>query len=301
MRALVYLGSKGGASTISQQLARQLFIGVRDKEDKVNAIFQKVKEWVLAIRLERQYTKEEIIAMYFNIYDFNNNADGIKSAASIYFNKTADSLNIEESAMLVGMFKNSSLYNPRRNAEGTTNRRNVVLSQMHKYGYISEKLKDSLQKRPLNLEYTPQSHKTGLATYFRAYIKSELKNWIKNNPKSDGTKYDLYRDGLKIYTTIDSRMQTYAEQAVVAHMKNLQAAFDKQNTPAQNPTAPFIGLEEEEIDALMKRSIRQSERWRHMRYDLKKSKKEIETSFYEPVPMKIFSWKGEDRHRYEAH
>ena len=293
LRALVYLGSKGGASTISQQLARQLFIGVRDKEDKVNAIFQKVKEWVLAIRLERQYTKEEIIAMYFNIYDFNNNADGIKSAASIYFNKTADSLSIEESAMLVGMFKNSSLYNPRRNIEGTTNRRNVVLSQMHKYGYISQQLKDSLQKRPLNLEYTPQSHKTGLATYFRAYIKSELKKWINNNPKSDGTKYDLYRDGLKIYTTIDSRMQNYAEQAVVAHMKNLQAAFDKQNTPTENPTAPFIGLEQEEIDALMKRSMRQSERWRHMRYDLKKNKKEIEASFYEPVAMKIFSWKGE--------
>ena len=293
LRALVYLGSKGGASTISQQLARQLFIGVRDKEDKVNAIFQKVKEWVLAIRLERQYTKEEIIAMYFNIYDFNNNADGIKSAASIYFNKTADSLSIEESAMLVGMFKNSSLYNPRRNTEGTTNRRNVVLSQMHKYGYISQQLKDSLQKRPLNLEYTPQSHKTGLATYFRAYIKSELKKWINNNPKSDGTKYDLYRDGLKIYTTIDSRMQNYAEQAVVAHMKNLQAAFDKQNTPKENPTAPFIGLEQEEIDALMKRSMRQSERWRHMRYDLKKNKKEIEASFYEPVAMKIFSWKGE--------
>ena len=293
LRALVYLGSKGGASTISQQLARQLFIGVRDKEDKVNAIFQKVKEWVLAIRLERQYTKDEIIAMYFNIYDFNNNADGIKSAASIYFNKTADSLSIEESAMLVGMFKNSSLYNPRRNTEGTTNRRNVVLSQMHKYGYISQQLKDSLQKRPLNLEYTPQSHKTGLATYFRAYIKSELKKWINNNPKSDGTKYDLYRDGLKIYTTIDSRMQNYAEQAVVAHMKNLQAAFDKQNTPKENPTAPFIGLEQEEIDALMKRSMRQSERWRHMRYDLKKNKKEIEASFYEPVAMKIFSWKGE--------
>ena len=293
LRALVYLGSKGGASTISQQLARQLFIGVRDKEDKVNAIFQKVKEWVLAIRLERQYTKDEIIAMYFNIYDFNNNADGIKSAASIYFNKTADSLSIEESAMLVGMFKNSSLYNPRRNTEGTTNRRNVVLSQMHKYGYISQQLKDSLQKRPLNLEYTPQSHKTGLATYFRAYIKSELKKWINNNPKSDGTKYDLYRDGLKIYTTIDSRMQNYAEQAVVAHMKNLQAAFDKQNTPKENPTAPFIGLEQEEIDALMKRSMRQSERWRHMRFDLKKNKKEIEASFYEPVAMKIFSWKGE--------
>ena len=293
LRALVYLGSKGGASTISQQLARQLFIGVRDKEDKVNAIFQKVKEWVLAIRLERQYTKDEIIAMYFNIYDFNNNADGIKSAASIYFNKTADSLSIEESAMLVGMFKNSSLYNPRRNTEGTTNRRNVVLSQMHKYGYISQQLNDSLQKRPLNLEYTPQSHKTGLATYFRAYIKSELKKWINNNPKSDGTKYDLYRDGLKIYTTIDSRMQNYAEQAVVAHMKNLQAAFDKQNTPKENPTAPFIGLEQEEIDALMKRSMRQSERWRHMRYDLKKNKKEIEASFYEPVAMKIFSWKGE--------
>lgn len=292
LRALIYLGSKGGASTISQQLAKQLF-NKREGANTLNKITQKIREWVIATRLERQYTKEEIIAMYFNIYDFNNNADGIKSASNIYFNKSADSLSIEESAMLVGMFKNSSLYNPRRNEEGTTNRRNVVLSQMYKYGFISEQMKDSLQKLPIELNYTPQSHKTGLATYFRAYIKNELKHWINNNPKPDGTNYDIYRDGLKIYTTIDSRMQAYAEQAVVAHMKNLQAAFDKQNTPQNNPTAPFIGLEKEEIEALMKRSMRQSERWRHMRYDLKKDKKEIEASFYEPVAMKIFSWKGE--------
>lgn len=292
LRALIYLGSKGGASTISQQLAKQLF-NKREGANTLNKITQKIREWVIATRLERQYTKEEIIAMYFNIYDFNNNADGIKSASNIYFNKSADSLTIEESAMLVGMFKNSSLYNPRRNEEGTTNRRNVVLSQMYKYGYISEQMKDSLQKLPIELNYTPQSHKTGLATYFRAYIKNELKHWINNNPKLDGTNYDIYRDGLKIYTTIDSRMQAYAEQAVVAHMKNLQAAFDKQNTPQNNPTAPFIGLEKEEIEALMKRSMRQSERWRHLRYDLKKDKKEIEASFYEPVAMKIYSWKGE--------
>lgn len=213
LRAFVFLGKKGGASTISQQLARQLFVGVRSK-NKLETVIQKVKEWVIATRLERQYTKEEIIAQYFNIYDFGNNADGIRSASRIYFGKEPKDLSINESAMLVGMFKNSSLYNPRpkRNPEGTKNRRNVVLAQMAKYGYIEENLKDSLQKQPLALNYSPESHREGIATYFRSYLRSYMKEWVNSpeNRKPNGDKYNIYKDGLKIYTTIDSRMQTFA-------------------------------------------------------------------------------------------
>lgn len=293
MRAVVYMGSKGGASTISQQLARQLFIGVRSK--KFDKYTQKIKEWVIATRLERQYTKEEIIAMYFNIYDFGNNADGIRSAAKIYFGKEPMELDVKESAMLVGMFKNSSLYNPRphRNPKGTKNRRNVVLEQMFKYGYIDENVKDSLKLTELDLNYSPESHREGLATYFRAYLSDFMKQWIKDNPKPDGSKYSLYNDGLKIYTTLDSRMQQYAEDAVQQHMPKLQAEFDNQNTKERNPTKPFLDLKQEEIESLLKRSMRQSERWRHMKYDLGKTEEEIIASFDKPVQMEIFSWKGE--------
>ena len=209
LRAFAFLGKKGGASTISQQLARQLFVGVRSK-NKLETATQKIKEWVIATRLERQYTKEEIIAQYFNIYDFGNNADGIRSASRIYFGKEPKALSIDESAMLVGMFKNSSLYNPRpkRNPEGTKNRRNVVLSQMAKYGFIKEKLKDSLQQLPLGLNYSPESHREGIATYFRAYLRRFMKEWVNNpqNTKPNGDKYNIYKDGLKIHTTIDARM-----------------------------------------------------------------------------------------------
>lgn len=293
MRALVYMGSKGGASTISQQLARQLFIGVRSK--KFDKYTQKIKEWVIATRLERQYTKEEIIAMYFNIYDFGNNADGIRSAAKIYFGKEPMELNVKESAMLVGMFKNSSLYNPRphRNPKGTKNRRNVVLEQMYKYGYIDENVKDSLKLTELDLNYSPESHREGLATYFRAYLSDFMKQWIKDNPKPDGSEYSLYNDGLKIYTTLDSRMQQYAEDAVQQHMPKLQAEFDNQNTKERNPTTPFLDLKQVEIESLLKRGMRQSERWRHMKYDLGKTEEEIIASFDKPVQMEIFSWKGE--------
>ncbi len=293
MRAVVYMGSKGGASTISQQLARQLFIGVRSK--KFDKYTQKIKEWVIATRLERQYTKEEIIAMYFNIYDFGNNADGIRSAAKIYFGKEPMELDVKESAMLVGMFKNSSLYNPRphRNPKGTKNRRNVVLEQMFKYGYIDENVKDSLKLTELDLNYSPESHREGLATYFRAYLSDFMKQWIKDNPKPDGSKYSLYNDGLKIYTTLDSRMQQYAEDAVQQHMPKLQAEFDNQNTKERNPTKPFLDLKQVEIESLLKRSMRQSERWRHMKYDLGKTEEEIIASFDKPVQMEIFSWKGE--------
>ncbi|GAA4967132.1 penicillin-binding protein 1A [Algibacter aquimarinus] len=290
LRAFFFLGGKGGASTISQQLSRQLFVGVASP-NTISRLTQKIKEWVIATRLERQYTKEEIMAQYFNIYDFGNNGDGIRSASSIYFDKEPKDLSLKESAMLVGMFKNSSLYNPRRNPIGVKNRRNVVLAQMEKYGYITEAVKDSLQKTELDLKYTPQSHRDGIATYFRGYLDGFMKDWIKENPKPDGTKWNLYNDGLKIYTTIDSRMQKYAEDAVQQHMPRLQAEFFHQNTPERNPTAPFLDLEKEEVEALMKRGMRQSERRRHMKYDLKKSDKEIEASFYKPTQMSVFAWK----------
>ena len=273
-RAIVKLGKGGGASTISQQLAKQLFHG-EGSRNKVGRITQKIKEWVIATRLERQYTKEEIIAQYFNIYDFGNNADGIRSASRIYFGKEPKDLSIDESAMLVGMFKNSSLYNPRpkRNPVGTKNRRNVVLSQMAKYGFLEETLKDSLQQLPLGLNYSPESHREGIATYFRAYLRGFMKEWVNNpqNTKPNGNKYNIYKDGLKIYATLDSRMQTFAESATKEHMANLQAEFFVQNTPRRNRTAPFRDLKSKEIKNLLNSSMRRSERWRKMKYDLQKS------------------------------
>lgn len=296
LRAFVKMGKGGGASTISQQLAKQLFHGEGSK-NLIERILQKIKEWIIATRLERQYTKEEIIAQYFNIYDFGNNADGIRSASSIYFDKEPHELDIKESAMLVGMFKNSSLYNPRphRNPQGTKNRRNVVLSQMERYGYITEAVKDSLQKLDLGLRYSPQSHRDGTATYFRAYLQGIMKAWVNDddNRKPDGNKYNIYKDGLKIYTTIDSRMQKYAEEAVKEHMPRLQAEFFNQNTKQRNPTTPFLELTYGAIDTLLRRSMRQSERWRHMKYDLKKDDDEIKKSFYQPVKMTVFSWDGD--------
>lgn len=294
LRAIVKLGKGGGASTISQQLAKQLFHG-EGSRSTLGRITQKIKEWIIAIRLERQYTKEEIIAQYFNIYDFGNNADGIRSAARIYFGKEPKELDLKESAMLVGMFKNSSLYNPRpeRNPVGVKNRRNVVLSQMEKYGYIDETVKDSVQSLDLGLNYSPESHREGIATYFREYLRGFMKDWIKENPAPDGSKYNIYKDGLKIYTTIDSRMQKYAEEAIMEHMPRLQAEFFHQNTPRRNPTAPFLDLTYGAIDTLMRGSIRQSERWRKMKYDLRKPDEEIKASFYEPIKMSVFSW-GED-------
>lgn len=288
IRAFVFLGSKGGASTISQQLARQLFVGVRSR-NKFEAITQKIKEWVIATRLERNYTKEEIIAMYMNIYDFHYNADGIRSAARIYFGKEPSQLRIEESAMLVGMLKNSSLYNPIRREELVKNRRNTVLGQMAKYGYISEKEKDSLQALKMNINFNPESHREGLATYFRMYLQRWLNNWIEENPKSDGTDYNIYLDGLKVYTTIDSRMQRHAEEAVEAHMKRLQAEFFVQNTPERNPTTPFLDLETNEIESIMERAMKNSARWRAMKRK-GASENEIRASFKEKAEMTVFDW-----------
>ena len=277
VRAFAYLGSKGGASTISQQLARQLFVGVRSRS-KFDAIKQKIKEWVLAIRLERSYTKEEIISMYFNIYDFGNNADGIRSAARIYFGKEPKDLKIEESAMLVGMFKNSSLFNPLRREEMVKTRRDVVLAQMAKYDYITEVEKDSLQAMKMDINYNPETHSVGLATYFRMYLQRFMKDWIDKNPKpaigDEPDKYNLYLDGLKIYTTIDSKMQANAEEAVNEHMTKLQAEFFHQNTPDRNKTAPFLDITPEETKAIMERAMKNSDRWKIMKSE-GKSEKEI--------------------------
>ncbi len=294
LRAFAYLGSKGGASTISQQLARQLFVGVRSRS-KLDAIKQKLKEWVLAIRLERSYTKEEIISMYLNIYDFGNNADGIRSAARIYFGKEPKDLKVEESAMLVGMLQNSSLFNPLRREELTLNKRNVVLGQMAKYDYITEAEKDSLQAMKMDINYNPESHREGLATYFRMYLHRFMKDWIDKNPKpameGERDRYNLYLDGLKIYTTIDSKMQANAEEAVNEHMTKLQAEFFHQNTPDRNPTAPFLDLTPEETNGIMERAIKTSERWRIMK-DQGKSEKEIRESFTKKTEMTVFDWKS---------
>ncbi|MGB2398128.1 MAG: transglycosylase domain-containing protein, partial [Flavobacteriaceae bacterium] len=252
----------------------------------------KIKEWVLAVKLERRYTKEEIIAMYLNIYDFGYQADGIQSAAKIYFNKSPMTLSIEEGATLIGMLKNSSLFNPKRRPERTQQRRNVVFQQMYRNDFLTEQERDSLQSLPLTLEFTPESHREGLATYFRAYIRTYMQKWVQENPRPNGEKYNIYRDGLRIFTTLDSRLQALGESAMETHMQNLQAEFFRQNTEELNPTAPFLELREGEIDTLLERSARRSERWRAMRAS-GKDEETIWASFKVPTPMTVFSWKGD--------
>ncbi|MCO5724279.1 penicillin-binding protein 1A [Robiginitalea marina] len=299
LRALIFLGQKGGASTISQQLARQLFVGVRSK-NVVEAVLQKVKEWVIATRLERSYTKEEIIAMYLNIYDFNYNADGIRSAARIYFGKEPRDLKTEESAVLVGMLKNSSLYNPIRREQLVLDRRNTVLAQMAKYDYITEAERDSLSALKMDINFNPENHREGLATYFRMYLQGWLKDWISKNPRpareGERDTWNIYLDGLKVYTTIDSRMQAHAEQAVQEHMKNLQKEFFVQQTRERNPTTPFLDLTPEEIEGILERAMKNSDRWRAMARE-GKSEKEIRASFREPAEMTVFDWNAPTREK----
>ncbi|WP_025742851.1 penicillin-binding protein 1A [Aquimarina pacifica] len=294
LRAITFLGTRGGASTITQQLAKLLFSGGGSK-NIWERIKQKIQEWVIATRLERQYTKKEIIAMYLNKYDFLNQAIGISSASRIYFGKHPKDLKIEEAAVLVGMLKNSSLFNPLRRPEMVRTRRNVVLKQMEKYEYITEKEKERLQALPLELDYSPEGHNDGTATYFREYVRSWMSNWVKNNPKGEDEEgepdyYDIYRDGLRINVTIDSRMQKYAEEAVAAHMSNLQKEFNKQEK--NNKTSPFRNLTKDEIKGILNRGIRSSARRKKM-LSQGKSEEEILASFDKKTEMKIFSWKGE--------
>ena len=310
--------SAGGGSTISQQLAKMLF----PRESDLNVFelaIRKFREWVIAVRLEKSYTKEEILTMYLNKYDFLNLAVGISSAADIYFQVPLDSLKVEQAAMLVGMAKNSSYYNPVRRPELTLNRRNVVLSQMYKYDKITREECDSLKKLPLGLNFKRVDHKEGLATYFREYLRlfmtankpdrkryrdlsqfrldsiawetNPLYGWCKKNVKVDGSHYDLYSDGLKIYTTLDSRMQKYAEEAVREHLsQDLQPLFDKEKVKKLRP--PFSNdMTPAEIEEVLDRSIRQSERYRvlskqGMSFD------EIRKTFDQPLEMQVFTWSG---------
>ena len=318
LRAIIKMGKAGGGSTITQQLAKQLW------SPRANNIFeralQKPIEWVIATKLERLYSKEEILTMYLNQFDFLYNAVGIKSAAQVYFSTTPDQLTIEEAAMLVGMCKNPSMYNPRRRPERALNRRNTVLDQMCKYGYLSTQECDSLQALPVDIKYQSVDHKQGLAPYFREYLRQiltakepkksnysewnahqydiDMRLWRENplygfcnkNHKPDGTPYDLYHDGLRIYTTIDSRMQKYAEEAVSEHMQDLQKSFFREKR--KKSYAPFSkDLTEEDIDGIMHRSMRQTDRYR----GLKKqglNENDIRKVFNTPVTMRVFSYDG---------
>ena len=310
--------SAGGGSTISQQLAKMLF----PRESDLNVFELAIRifrEWVIAVRLEKSYTKEEILTMYLNKYDFLNLAVGISSAADIYFQVPLDSLKVEQAAMLIGMAKNSSYYNPVRRPELTLNRRNVVLSQMYKYDKITREECDSLKKLPLGLNFKRVDHKEGLATYFREYLRlfmtankpdrkryrdlsqfrldsvawktNPLYGWCKKNVKVDGSHYDLYSDGLKIYTTLDSRMQKYAEEAVREHLsQDLQPLFDKEKVKKHRP--PFSNdMTPTEIEEVLDRSIRQSERYRVLSKQ-GMSFKEIRKTFDQPLKMQVFTWNG---------
>ncbi len=287
--AAIKLGSNGGASTLTQQLAKLLFHGEGSRFLPLR-IIQKAKEWIIAIKLERQYTKNEIIAMYFNKADFVNTAVGIRSAAKVYFGKEPRDLTIDEGAMLVGMLTNPSLYNPVRRLEKVQKRRNIVLGQMVRNGYLEESAKKILEKKPIVLHFQPESHTDGIGTYFREYLRDFMKNWVKENKKSDGTEYDIYKDGLKIYTTIDSRMQTYAEEAMKEHLPNLQEELSSQQK--ENKNAPFVNISEVETKKLMMKAMKNSSRWKLMEAQ-DKSEAEIIKSFGVKTKMKVFTWKGE--------
>ena len=287
--AAIKLGSNGGASTLTQQLAKLLFHGEGSKFLPFRLV-QKVKEWIIAIKLERQYTKNEIIAMYLNKADFVNTAVGIRSAAKVYFGKEPRDLTIDEGAMLIGMLTNPSLFNPVRRPEKVQKRRNIVLGQMVRNGFLEEAAKVSLEKKPIVLHFQPESHIDGIGTYFREYLREYMKNWTKENKKSDGSEFDIYKDGLKIYTTIDSRMQLYAEEAVKDHLSNLQKELDVQHKTSKNQ--PFVNISEDETNKLLMKAMKSSERWRLLKAQ-DKNDEEIIKSFSIKTKMKVFTWKGE--------
>ena len=282
----------GGGSTLTQQLAKMTF--PREKKmSKFKMTIQKIKEWIIAARLERQYTKEELIAMYLNKFDFINNAVGIQSAARIYFSTSPDSLKIEQAAMLVGMEKNPSLFNPAsaKRKQNALDRRNVVLFQMKTYNYITQHQYDSLKNLPLVLKFKPENPDEGLASYFREYLRDNfLRKWCEEHPKPDGTKYDIYKDGLKIYTTIDSRLQKYGEEAVEENCKFLQPLFFKELKNRRNPPFDFR-ISKAESNELINTSMRRSDRYITMKEE-GASEDDITKAFNTPIPMTVFTWKN---------
>ena len=269
VRAVSYLGSKGGASTITQQLAKMLFTEQKSA-NKIRRVVQKLKEWIIASKLERYYTKNEIVAMYFNRFDFVNNAVGVNSAAQVYFNCKPDSLEIHEAAMLVGMAKNPSLFNPIRRPDTTLQRRNVVLGQMVRNKFISQPEFDSLSQLPLGIDYQSVDHNEGIAPYFRETLRSKvtevLNTRVKDSDeylyaKPDGEAYDVYRDGLKIYTTLNYKMQEYAENAVATYLgEYLQKEFSSQLLKRKN--FPFASLSDDQVESVMSTARKRSERYR---------------------------------------
>jgi len=315
-RGVLRQRTAGGGSTLTQQLAKQLYTEVAGSS--LERLFQKPIEWVIAVKLEKYYTKEEILTMYLNKYDFGNNAIGIKTATNTYFAKEPSELSPEEAATLVGMCKNSSLYNPIRRPELSRQRRNVVLGQMEKNGYLSHEEADEYRAKDLVLNYRRVDHKTGLAPYFREYLrgvmtatKPERKNyrgwqeqkwyedsldwatnplygWCNKNLKKDGKPYNVYTDGLKIHVTIDSRMQRYAEEAVDEHVKGyLQPRFFKTKQGKKN--APYDNLSKSEIEASLTRAMKQTERYRLMS-KAGHSDAAIRDSFDVVQPMQLYSY-----------
>jgi len=287
-RAVLKPGS-GGASTITQQLAKMLFTG-RASKNIFKRLLQKAKEWVVATKLEKQYTKDEIIAMYLNKYDFLNQAVGIRSASRIYFGKEPKELKIGQAAMLVGMLKNSSYFNPLRRAAKVKQRRNVVLKQMTRSNFITTVEKDSLQKLDLGLDIHKESHKDGSATYFRGHLQKIMRTWVQEHPKPNGEQYNIFEDGLKIFVTIDSRMQQYAEEAIDEHMSNLQSYFFKEQK--SNKLAPFYDLEKSQINTILNRAKKNSDRYKRLK-SAGKSTKYIAKVFDKKTKMKVFSYKGD--------
>jgi len=275
------IGKKRGSSTITQQLAKNLF--PRKKQNIFNIGIIKLKEWLTAVKIERNYTKEEIITMYFNTVDFGSNSYGIKAASKTYFSKTPIKLSIDESALLVGILKGTTVFSPIKNPERAIKRRNVVLEQMEKYGFISEAQLTENTSKELNLQFQSPDHNQGAATYFREYVRQEVTAWCKENKKADGETYDIYRDGLKIYTTIDSRMQAYAEAAVKEHLTYLQAEFYK-HWKGKTPWG-------ENTDIILT-SMRRSDRYQQLKEE-GIAETEIKKIFDTPIKMTLFSWAGD--------
>jgi penicillin-binding protein 1A len=283
--------SSGGGSTLSQQLAKMMF--PRQKLSKPKMILQKLKEWIIAARLEKNFTKDEILALYLNKFDFLNQAVGVKSAAQIYFNRNQDSLEIQQAAMLIGMAKNPSLFNPIKKADTTLHRRNVVMMQMVNNGFLSKEKYDSLKLLPLGVVYHAENHNDGLAPYFREYIREYfLKAWCLNHINPNTNKpYNIYRDGLRIYTTLNSKMQQYAEEAVNEHMFDLQTMFSKECKTKRN--APFAwNVNQDQIDNIMMSSMRRSDRYRSLK-NAGFTKEQILEEFKKPISMSVYSLRGD--------
>lgn len=280
MRAVLLLGKKGGGSTITQQLAKNLF--PRKNPNMFTMPFIKLKEWVLAVKLEKNLTKNEIITLYLNTVPFGDNVYGIKNASYTFFNVAPDKLSIDQAAVLVGMLKGNTLYNPRRNPENALARRNVVLSQMEKYGKITPEQAAENKTKPIKLDYHKLDYHEGIAPYFRQVVELEVKKICKDLKKEDGTEYNVYKDGLKIYTTLNVTMQRYAEEAVAQHMKDLQRQFVAQ-TKYRDGSIFATHMK----DVL--KSLKESDRYAMLK-DQGKKEAEIMSELEKPVRMKVYTW-----------